>query len=75
MDDFFENGIDGYISFVGHTDTAYLNHSDYGTYLDGKGNSIWKNNKGNVYLLDCGSGIGNGMIACMCIETGKRYYA
>ena len=75
MEDFFANGIKGYISIVGHTDTAYMFRKYIGTYLDGESCSIWKNNKGNLYLLDCGSGAGSGKIACMCLETGERYYA
>lgn len=60
LDTFFHEGIDGYISFVGHTPT---------------GNIVWSNLKKNVYLMDCGCGFENGRLACMCIETGKRYYS
>lgn len=33
------------------------------------------NEKGNVYLLDCGSGFKGGRLACMCLETGQRFYS
>lgn len=44
-------------------------------YLDEDKKYIWKNEKGNVYLLDCGSGFASGRLACMCIETGERFYS
>lgn len=44
-------------------------------YLDRPQKSIWRNNKGNVYLLDCGCGFGSGKLAGICIETGERFYS
>ena len=75
-DIFFEEGIDDYISMCGHTPTDNVmwkngNHM----YLDEYKHSIWKNEKQNVYLLDCGSGFKSGRLACLCIETGERYYS
>lgn len=76
LDAFFLEGVEGYISMCGHTPTDNIiwktgNH----TYLDEYKNSIWRNEKENVYLLDCGSGFKSGRLACLCIETGERYYS
>lgn len=76
LDAFFLEGVEGYISMCGHTPTDNViwktgNH----TYLDEYKNSIWRNEKENVYLLDCGSGFKSGRLACLCIETGERYYS
>lgn len=76
LDSFFLDGIEGYISFCGHTPTGnVLWKTNKECYLDEYRNSIWKNKKGNVYLMDCGCGFGSGRLACMCIETGQRFYA
>ncbi len=73
---FYVDGIEGYISMCGHTPTDNMTLKDRNhKYLDGDKNSIWKNEKGNVYLLDCGSGFASGRLACMCIETGERFYS
>lgn len=77
LDDFFLEGIEGAISMCGHTPTAdallWDRKGDF--YLDTSQESIWRNEKGNVYLLDCGCGFGSGRLACMCIETGVRFYS
>ena len=44
-------------------------------YLDEPGNSIWCNDRHNVYLLDCGCGFAGGRLACLCLETKERFYA
>ena len=76
LDAFFLEGIEGYISICGHTPTSNLLWKrDRTMYLDEYMKSIWRNQKGNVYLLDCGCGLGSGRLACMCLETGERYYA
>lgn len=76
LDTFFLEGIEGYISICGHTPMANLLWArDRTMYLDEYMKSIWKNKKGNVYLLDCGCGLKSGRLACMCLETGERYYA
>ena len=46
-----------------------------GTYLDEYKNSVWRNEKENVYLLDCGCGFKSGRLACICLESGQRYYS
>lgn len=75
-DSFLLDGINGYISMCGHTPTANVIWKKHEScYLDGYKKSIWKNEKGNVYLLDCGCGFGSGKLACMCIETGERFYS
>lgn len=38
------------------------------------GNSIWCNDRHNVYLLDCGCGFAGGRLACLCLETKERFY-
>lgn len=50
-------------------------HLILGKYLDEDKNSIWRNKKENVYLLDCGSGFKSGRLACFCIETQERFYS
>lgn len=76
LDTFFLEGVDGFISIVGHTPTCNVIWSkNEALYLDGYLRSIWRNEKGNVYLMDCGSGFVNGRLACMCIETGERFYS
>lgn len=76
LDAFFLEGVEGYISMCGHTPTDNViwktgNH----TYLDEYKNSIWRNEKENVYLLDCGSGFKSCRLVCLCIETGEGYYS
>lgn len=58
----------------GHTPTGNLT-SRKDLYLDEAKESIWCNERKNVYLLDCGCGFSTGKLACLCIETGERYYA
>lgn len=76
LDGFFLDGIEGYISMCGYTLTDNViwkngNHK----YLDEYRNSIWRNEKENVYLMDCGSGFACGRLACICVETGERFYS
>lgn len=75
LDTFFLEGREGYISCVGHTPTSSILWKNNGTYLDEKMKSIWKNEKENVYLLDCGCGFSGGKLACLCLETGERFYS
>lgn len=74
LDAFLLNGIDGYVSMCGHTSTDTVMWGK-DLYLDRPQKSIWRNNKGNVYLLDCGCGFGSGKLAGICIETGERFYS
>ena len=74
LDSFIFEGIEGYISMCGHTPTGNLT-SRKDLYLDEAKESIWCNERKNVYLLDCGCGFSTGKLACLCIETGERYYA
>lgn len=73
MKEYWENGVEGYVSLVGHHDTGYQRSNLQGRYLDEESNSIWMNNHGNVYMVDCGCG-SNGRLACICLETGERFY-
>lgn len=74
MEEYWHQGVEGYISLVGHTDSGYMYNNPHGRYLDGN-HSIWVNDLGNVYMLDCGCGLSNGRLACICLETGERFYA
>jgi len=75
IDSFFFEGIDGYISMCGHTPTDSIVWKKDRRYLDEPGNSIWCNDRHNVYLLDCGCGFAGGRLACLCLETKERFYA
>ena len=55
----FEDGIEGYISILGHNVT------------DGR---ILKNKSGTVYEIDCGCGFRNGNLGCICLETEEEFY-
>lgn len=75
METFFLDGNDGYISLCGHTPTANILWKKGGGYLGKERHSIWRNDKENVYLLDCGCGFAGGKLACICLETGERFYS
>ena len=75
IDCFFFEGIDGYISMCGHTPTDSIVWKKDRRYLDEPGDSIWHNDRHNVYLLDCGCGFAGGRLACLCLETKERFYA
>lgn len=75
LEAFFMEGIEGVISMCGHTPTENILWGRYNNmYLDEYKNSIWRNEKENVYLLDCGCGFKSGRLACICLETGERFY-
>ena len=74
-DSFLFDGVEGYISMCGHMPTCNIIWKDKNLYMDEYQKSIWHNPKENVYLLDCGCGFATGRLACMCIETGERYYS
>ena len=75
FDVFLGDGMEGFISICGHTVTESVLEHQKGMYLDEYKTSIWRNEKGNVYLLDCGCGFTGGRLACMCLETGERFYS
>lgn len=76
LDSFFLEGVNGYISFLGHTPTQnVIGKNGRGRYMDEDKTSIWVNDKENVYLMDCGCGLAGGRLGCMCLETGERYYS
>ncbi|MCM1187589.1 MAG: metallophosphoesterase [Lachnoclostridium sp.] len=75
MGSFFLDGIDGYISFCGHTVTDDDFMRKRGKYLDEYPRSVWTNDKENVYLMDCGCGFTGGKLACICLESGERFYS
>lgn len=59
LETFFKEGVDGYISIVGHTPT--------------KNGDVWVNEKKNVIMLDTGCGFRSGKLSCICIDTGEVY--
>lgn len=61
IEEFLKNGVDGYISICGHSNP--------------EGNTIWKNETGNVFICDCGCGFKSGRLGCICLETGEAIYA
>ncbi len=75
LESFFLSGIDGYISLCGHTATDNIVWKKAGRYFEEDKPSIWVNEKENVYLMDCGCGVAGGQLACLCLETGKRFYS
>ncbi len=75
MHEYWEYGVEGYVSLVGHHDSGYQCGNPQGRYLDEELGSIWLNKQGNVYMMDCGCGLPGGRLACICLETGERFYA
>lgn len=75
IDCFFFEGIEGYVSMCGHTPTDSIVWQKDRRYLDEPGNSIWVNDRHNVYLMDCGCGFADGKLGCLCLETKERFYA
>ncbi|CBK75862.1 Calcineurin-like phosphoesterase [Butyrivibrio fibrisolvens 16/4] len=72
--EFYNEGIEGFISFCGHVNTGRLYQFE-GYYLREKTSpSIWVNRRGNVYMMDTGSGFRNGVLSCFCIETKEAFY-
>lgn len=72
-DSFYTEGIEGTISVCAHTDTSFL--GKYGGHYSVEGQpSIWRNDRKNVIMVDCGCGFENGRLAGMCLETGEEFY-
>ena len=70
---FYTEGIDGYTSFCGHLGSEnFLRYG--GEYLDGSLGSVWRNERKNVYMMDCGCGFASGRLGCLRLETGERFY-
>ncbi len=72
-EDFYINGIEGFISFCGHTSSTYFARYG-GTFLGDASNSIWRNDKNNVYMMDCGCGYSGGRLSCMCLDDMRSIY-
>ncbi len=51
MQKYWQYGIKGYVSLIGHHDSGYQYNNPYGSYLDDKLNSIWVNEPENVYMV------------------------
>lgn len=75
MQEYWEHGVKDYVSLVGHHDSSYQHSNHKGKYLDEESSSIWLNEQENVYMMDCGCGLSNGRLACICLETGERFYS
>lgn len=54
------SAIDNYITICGHRPIG--------------GNRIWKNDKRNLYMIDCDRGFENGRLGCLCLETREEFY-
>ena len=72
-DTFYVDGIEGYTSFCGHASSSFFARYG-GSYLDEELKSIWRNDKGNVYMMDCGCGYADGQLACLCLDDMRRVY-
>lgn len=75
MQEYWEHGVKGYVSLVGHHDSSYQHSNPKGRYLDEESSSIWLNEQENVFMMDCGCGLPNGRLASICLETGERFYS
>ena len=70
------NGVDGYVSVVGHFETNYLRNKMNEEPVTP--NTIWLNPKGNVYGIDCGNAMrgrreGN-RLGCLRLNDKKCFY-
>ena len=72
-DTFYVEGVEGYLSFCGHTSSSFFARYG-GSYLDEELKSIWKNDKENVYMMDCGCGYADGRLACLCLDDMRSIY-
>lgn len=73
MQEYWEHGVKGYVSLVGHHDSSYQHSNPKGRYLDEESSSIWLNEQENVYMIDCGCGLPNGRLASICLETERDF--
>ena len=72
-DSFYKEGVPGYISVCGHLESGFF--KEYGgNYLTPADHSVWKNDAGNLYMIDCGCGYRDGRLGCLCLETGECWY-
>ena len=71
-DVFYKSGIEGYVSFCGHSSSSFFSRYG-GEYLDGS-SSIWRNDRKNLYMMDCGCGYADGKLACLCLEDMRSMY-
>lgn len=70
---FFEKGIEGYTSICGHTDSSFMIKYQGEFSVPGE-QSIWRNEKKNLVMMDCGCGFESGLLACLCLETEEEFY-
>lgn len=57
---YLKNGVDHFISVCGHRNTE--NHR------------IWRNERENLIMCDCGCGYRSGKLGCLCLETKEEFY-
>ncbi|WP_081669031.1 metallophosphoesterase [Butyrivibrio sp. VCB2001] len=74
-DMYYKDGVPGFTSICGHTETSLIGSMHGGSYSEHGRTSIWRNEKNNLILLDCGCGFEDGRLACICLETGEEFYA
>lgn len=75
--EYYQNGIPGFISVIGHVTTDFLR-----SWLKEKQRypyEIWWNKQRNVYSIDCANGARTAgthhcRLACMCLNDKKCYY-
>ena len=70
---YLKNGIDSYISVCGHNPTPQIREW-YGDDYQPRKPEIWHNNKGNVYMIDCGCGFVSGRLSCLRLEDKLEFY-
>ena len=71
-EEFYRSGIEGYVSFCGHSSSSFFSRYG-GEYLDGP-SSIWRNERKNLYMMDCGCGYADGRLACLCLDDMRTVY-
>ncbi len=72
-DGFYIDGIEGYTSICGHSETGFFSRYG-GSYSDTTHTSIWRNDKRNVIMIDCGCGFEDGLLSCLRLDDEKEFY-
>lgn len=75
--DFLENGIEGYVSIIGHTPVDNIREF-YGEAREKK-NTVWFNRKKNVICIDCANGyrtevFGKNRLGCIRLDDYQCFY-
>lgn len=75
--DFLENGIEGYVSIIGHTPVDAIREV-FGEASEKK-NTVWYNRKKNVICIDCANGyraeaFGKNRLGCIRLDDYQCFY-